>query len=107
MGSIGIVVGLIRRQFLIDGGDRQGTLVKRVERITAGAIGARHTASIVGFFRRQHIHGDAQVLAGLLKRIPEFRAAIHLQGTDRKRRLRLQGCQEAPGSATGGPTLRA
>ena len=46
MGSIGIVVGLILRQFLIDGSDRQGTLVERVELITAGAIGALHTARV-------------------------------------------------------------
>ena len=89
MGSIGIVVGLILRQFLIDGSDRQATLVERVELITAGAIGALHTAIVFGFFRGQHIQGDAQVLAGLFKLTPKFRAAVHLQGTDGKRRLRL------------------
>ena len=74
MGSIGIVAGLILRQFLIDGGDRQGTLVERVELIAAGAVGALYTAIVSGFFRGQHIQEYPQVLAGLLKLIPVLAA---------------------------------
>ena len=40
----------------------------RVELITAGAVGALHTAIIFGFFRGQHIQGDVCFLAGLLGR---------------------------------------
>ena len=105
MGTVGIVVGLILRQFLIDGGDRQGTLVERVELIATGAVGALHTAIIFGFFRGQHIQGDVCFLAGLLKLIPELRTAVHLQGTDGKRRLLLQVGQKPFGIAAGGPTI--
>ena len=99
MGTVGIVVGLIFRQFLIDGGDRQGPLIERVELITAGAVGALHTA-VVLLFRGQHIC----LLPGMLK-IPEFRAAVHLERADGKRRLFLKVGQKPFGIAAGGPTI--
>ena len=78
MGTVGIVVGLIFRQFLIDG---KRTLVERVELIATGAVGALHTA--MGFFGGSTYKGMPASWQAC-SNFPEFRAAVHLERADQE-----------------------
>ena len=58
MRSIGVVLSLILRQFPVHRRHGQGTLIKRIELIAIGAVGALDKGVVSRFFRGQHIQPE-------------------------------------------------
>ena len=100
-----MVARLILSEFILDRMEGERALIKRVELISAGAIGSFHTAVVFGFFRGEYIQGDIQVLAGLFELGHKLTAAIDLDRADRERYLLAQGLQKVSGRATGRPAV--
>jgi len=71
-----------------------------------GAIGAFDGAVEFGRTWRQDEEVEAALLAGLFELGGELRAAIDLEGTDRKRHTVLQSVEELGGSLSGGASVR-
>ena len=77
-----------------------------VELLGVGAIGAFDGAVEFGRTWRQDEEVEAALLAGLFELGGELRAAIDLEGTDRKRHTVLQSVEELGGGLSGGASVR-
>jgi len=77
-----------------------------IELLGVGAIGAFDGAVEFGRTWRQDEEVEAALLAGLFELGGELRAAIDLEGTDRKRHTVLQSVEELGGGLSGGASVQ-
>jgi hypothetical protein len=77
-----------------------------VELLGVGAIGRFDGAVEFGRTWRQDEEVEAALLAGLFELGGELRAAIDLDGADRKRHTVLQSVEELGGGLSGGASVR-
>ncbi len=96
VGAFIVVEELIAGEGGLHRVDAQGAIVASPELDAGSAVGAFHTAVVLGMLGRQHMQRDVQRFTGRLEAGHELAAAVDLDGDERERQGRQQFVQEAP-----------
>ena len=102
MGTPMVIAVQMLLKGLVDVGHLQFPVVEVPELTAGGGVSALEATVVLGSWRRQHLEGEVEVLAGGLELGHELRSAVDLDGSDGEGHLLEEGRQEAGGVASGG-----